>query len=128
MNEQIDLIWRILVTFEGLDRSTDSAFALTFMLLTVCVGVFFVVLDVCYYAVSGSSFLRLNHGRRTPFLFLVWPLGAGFVAWFGLALNVLQPTLLGCIAAAGAWKLIIDRAILPSLADVADADATREER
>lgn len=126
VEDQLELIWRILTTFRGLDPSADGPFALTFAMLAFVVGVLAVALDLCYSLISGTSFLRIKHGWRTIVLAVAWPLGAAVFGWFGLALNILQPTLLGCIAAAIAWKLLIDRAI-SSLTDYADFDA-REER
>jgi hypothetical protein len=112
MSEQADLLWRIVTTFDGLDPQGDRRFAITFMLLTVCVGVATVVLDLCYFLVTGASFLRLNHGwASSPVLVLAWPLGSAIFAWFGLAIDVLQPTLLGSVAAASAWTLAIERTI-----------------
>ncbi|WP_349368350.1 hypothetical protein [Salinarimonas sp.] len=126
MNELVNALWRHITSFEEIDTSTDG-FALTFMALTFVVAFFAVVLDICYAVVRGESFLGLKHGllRSVPHL-LFWPIGAAVFAWFGLAMGIIQPTILGAVAAATVWTFSIRRAVA-SMSGKADADDAREE-
>lgn len=78
---------------------------LVFMAAAAIVGIAIVGLDACIVASGGNSFLGLTHSlRTTPKVVLIWAVGPGFVAAFGLGLRIFEPTLQATILVAMTWR------------------------
>lgn len=125
----INNLEKLFISLEGLDPAKDSGYVLAFLMACVIIGVVAIVFDLCYLAVVGKSALRISHSvKRTALLFLVWPLGSAVFGYLGLVSHILQPTILGALAAGFTWststKSVLERV---GRADEPEQDAQDEE-
>jgi hypothetical protein len=58
--------------------------------------------------IRGSSLFAIDYERRSIFKILcLWGIAAFATGVFGLSLDVLQPTVQGCIGVAVSWPLLL---------------------
>jgi hypothetical protein len=68
----------------------------------------FALLDLFYFHLRGSTFLGLQYGGwKTSIGFIVWAGAAAIVGMLALSLDVLKPTIAGCIGAGVSWRVIL---------------------
>jgi hypothetical protein len=75
-----------------------------------CIVASFIVMAVEYanQYIRGSSLFALDYEGRSQFMILCsWAIAAFATGVFGLSLDVLQPTVQGCIGVAVSWPLLL---------------------
>ena len=104
-NNAVDVASAIVDFLSGKLANGSGAAFVVFMAAAAIVGIAIVGLDACVVASGGNSFLGLTHSlRTTPKVILIWAVGPGFVAAFGLGLRIFEPTLQATILVAMTWR------------------------
>lgn len=95
---------KMFLSLEGLDPTKDSDYVITFVVACWIVGIAVLIFDLCYLHIVGKSALKLRHSvGRTPVFFITWPIGSVIFGYLALVLHVVQPTMLGSLAAGITW-------------------------
>jgi hypothetical protein len=120
---------KLLLMKKSLGVCDSQAYILAFGIGCYVVAIFFMVLDLCNLHVRRRSFLTLRYeGYNWCILFLTWPLAAAITGMLGLSLDILQPTVAGCIGAGLSWHFILAMVIgRVSDGDEVDIDRENEE-
>ncbi|SIO53731.1 hypothetical protein [Chitinophaga niabensis] len=93
--KDIDYEWKILVQL--------GTFAI--------VGFLWLILDFSFYFFKGRSLLGIQYTSKTKYavVFILWPLSAAIVGYFGLIMGILNPTLQTCVMVGTTWIYLAPR-------------------
>ncbi len=103
----------LLFSLEGRIPEGTELILLVFASGAAFMGLVVVILDWGAHTLTGGrSYLHLSYGGwKTPWMLLIWGIGAGIGGFIGAAANVLEIQRAACLTAGISWPLILPRII-----------------
>lgn len=99
---------KLLTTKQPIGEQDTDLYILAFGVGCAIVSIVVAILDIAAKYIRGASIFRMEYEERGHFkLVVAWAIAGLITGMVGVSLDILEPTLAGCIGVAISWSLLV---------------------